>query len=124
MVKIADSSLGNILVDGSGRTLYLFTQDGRNTNSMDCDAACRKLWPPMEGRPTAGDGVNASMIGTTKGDKPQATYAGHPLYYYAEDQKAGDTKGQGIDKIWYALDAGGKAVTKSTDKGGSGGYGY
>jgi predicted lipoprotein with Yx(FWY)xxD motif len=135
-VKVSDSSLGRILVDGSGRTLYLFTQDGENTNSMNCDAACLKLWPPLEDKPKAGAGVDAGLIGTTKGgDKTQATYAGHPLYYYAKDKGPGDLKGQGIDKIWYVLDPQGAAVksaapsTPSSDNGNSngndnGGSGY
>lgn len=126
-VKASQSSLGKILVDGGGRTLYLFTEDGKNTNSMNCDAACLKLWPPMEGKPKAGSGVDAHLIGTTKGAKPQATYAGHPLYYYADDRKPGDLKGQGIDKIWYVLNTNGTAIKKAapaSDSNGSGGYGY
>ncbi|MDX3263286.1 hypothetical protein PV336_29455 [Streptomyces sp. MI02-2A] len=81
-VRTNDSPLGTVLVDGSGRTLYLFTADGKNTNSMDCDAACLKLWPPMEGKPKAGGGVDAGLIGTTDdAGRAQVTYAGHPLYY-------------------------------------------
>ena len=64
-VKIADSPLGKILVDGKGRTLYLFTADGKNMNSMKCDAQCLKLWPPMEGKPKAGAGADAKLINTT-----------------------------------------------------------
>ncbi|MFI1393863.1 hypothetical protein [Streptomyces sp. NPDC020681] len=128
-VKIADSSLGEILVDGSGRTLYLFTEDGVNTNSMNCDAACLKLWPPLEGKPKAGEGVDASLINTTDlAGKTQATFAGHPLYYYAPDTAAGDVKGQGIDKIWYVIDAKGNAVTMAAapaeENNNDGGYGY
>ncbi|MEV6167252.1 hypothetical protein AB0L99_03360 [Streptomyces sp. NPDC051954] len=129
-VRTSESPLGDILVDGSGRTLYLFTEDGTNTNSMDCDAACLKLWPPMEGKPEAGPGVDAKLIGTTKGDgEQQATYAGHPLYYYAQDRAEGDVKGQGIDRIWYVLDDKGKAVTSAVpsaddNDNGTGGYGY
>ncbi|MET7617213.1 hypothetical protein [Streptomyces sp. NPDC005408] len=125
-VKIADSSLGKILVDGKGRTLYLFTADGKNTNSMKCDAQCLKLWPPMEGKPKAGAGADAKLINTTDvAGKTQATYAGHPLYYYAPDKAAGDVKGQGIDKVWYVIDAHGKAITKAVPAGSNdGGYGY
>ena len=131
-VKVSDSPVGDILVDGSGRTLYLFTADGQNTNSMRCDAACLKLWPPLEGRPKAGSGADAHLIGTTKGDgRTQATYAGHPLYYYAHDKAAGDLKGQGIDKIWYVLDPHGAAIkaavpsgSGSSDGSGGGGYSY
>jgi predicted lipoprotein with Yx(FWY)xxD motif len=131
-IKTSHSAFGDILVDGSGRTLYLFTQDGTNTNSMSCDAACVKLWPHMKGSPHAGAGVHANLIGKTKGSGPeQVTYAGHPLYYYAKDRKPGDLKGQGIDKIWYVLNAQGAEVKKAapatngTGSGtGSGGYGY
>ncbi|MFF0794313.1 hypothetical protein [Streptomyces spiralis] len=130
-LKTSNSPLGAVLVDGSGRTLYLFTADGKNTNSMNCDAACLKLWPPLEGRPKAGGGVDAGLIGTTGGgSRAQATYAGHPLYYYAGDQAAGDVKGQGIDGIWFVLDAQGAAIrtaapaTSSTPGSGDGGYGY
>ncbi|GGJ08601.1 COG4315 family predicted lipoprotein [Streptomyces brasiliensis] len=128
-VRVSQSSLGNILVDGSGRTLYLFTGDGTNTNSMKCNADCLKLWPPVKSTPKAGAGADAHLIGRTKsGSGSQATYAGHPLYYYADDRSAGDLKGQGMDKIWFVLDPHGKAITKSVastqDTGGSGGYGY
>lgn len=130
-VKTSSSPLGTVLVDGDGRTLYLFTGDGKNTNSMNCDASCLKLWPPMEGKPKAGGGVDAGLIGMTHdGGRSQATYAGHPLYYYADDRAAGDVNGQGIDGIWYVLNAQGTAVKKaapaasSTTGYGSGGYGY
>ena len=125
-VTVADSSLGDILVDGSGRTLYLFVHDGDNTASMDCDATCKAQWPVVKGKPTAGDGADASLVGTTTtGD--QATYAGHPLYYYAGDKAAGDVNGQGVDQIWYVLDGKGSAVKKEpaesdSDSGYSGGY--
>lgn len=126
-VKVSDSPLGDILVDGTGRTLYLFTADGKNTNSMKCDTACLKLWPPAEGKPKAGSGSDAGLIGTTQGSAPQATYAGHPLYYYAKDKAPGDLKGQGIDGIWFVLNAKGTAVKQaapSTDGDGDSGYGY
>ena len=95
-VKIADTSLGDILVDGKGRTLYLFTADGK-----------------------------ASLINTTDvAGKAQATYAGHPLYYYARDDSSGDVKGQGIDKVWYVIYARGNAVKKAPASPGQGEYGY
>ncbi|MCX5535091.1 hypothetical protein OG785_31635 [Streptomyces sp. NBC_00006] len=131
-LSTSDSPMGKILVDGKGHTLYLFTSDGKNSNSMKCDAKCLKEWPHMEGKPKAGAGVRANLIATTKGSgTAQATYAGHPLYYYADDHKAGDTKGQGIDQIWYVLDSHGNAIKKAAPAGGgddgdndSGGYGY
>ncbi|MFF4506939.1 hypothetical protein [Streptomyces sp. NPDC001401] len=130
-IKASHSPVGDILVDGSGRTLYLFAEDGKNTNSMNCDAACVRLWPHMEGKPRAGAGIDAALLGRTKGQgTAQVTYAGHPLYYYAKDRAAGDLKGQGIDKIWYVLNTKGAPIKKavpssnSSGSGGSGGYGY
>ncbi|MGW2724190.1 COG4315 family predicted lipoprotein [Streptomyces sp. NPDC001492] len=126
-IRTSHSPVGDILVDGGGRTLYLFTADGKNSNSMNCDATCMKLWPHMEGSPHAGAGVDANLVGHTKASgKPQVTYAGHPLYYYAKDRKAGDLKGQGVDRVWYVLNAKGTAVKKAvpTSNSGGGGYGY
>ncbi|MGW2937393.1 hypothetical protein ACWDA7_37460 [Streptomyces sp. NPDC001156] len=62
--------------------------------------------------------------------KGKATYAGHPLYYYAGDHAPGDTNGQGIDGIWYTLNAHGAPIktpapaAPSTQESGNGGYGY
>ncbi|MFJ9542978.1 hypothetical protein ACIRPX_37850 [Streptomyces sp. NPDC101225] len=138
-IKVSSSPLGTILTDGGGRTLYLFTEDGKNTNSMNCDAACVRLWPHMEGKPHAGKGVRSSLIGATGGgSKAQVTYAGHPLYYYAGDHSAGDVKGQGIGRIWYVMNDKGAPIrtaapapsttgnsnSNSTGGKGGGGYGY
>src|SRR5437764_6089317 len=69
-------SLGTILIDSKGRTLYLFRQD-KGTKSQ-CSGPCTAIWPPLRatGKPTAGDGANASRIGTTtrSDGKPQVTY--------------------------------------------------
>jgi predicted lipoprotein with Yx(FWY)xxD motif len=122
-----NSSLGKILVDSKGRTVYLFKKD---TGSMStCSGACATQWPPVTttGKPTAGTGLTASMLGTTTrsdGSK-QVTYNGHPLYLYIADQKAGDTNGQNVNAFgaeWYVLSPAGSAVTKSSGSGG--GYSY
>jgi predicted lipoprotein with Yx(FWY)xxD motif len=114
-VDLADSSLGQILVDGSGRTLYLFEAD-KGTSSA-CDGACAKVWPPLTGagRPTAGPGVAAVKLGTAKrGDGTVGvTYNGHPLYTFAGDSSPGQATGQGSDDFgaeWYVLSAAGKAI--------------
>jgi predicted lipoprotein with Yx(FWY)xxD motif len=126
-VNVADGgSLGKILVDSQGRTLYLFRKD---TGSMStCSGACAQEWPPVTtgGKPTAGDGLTASKLGTTKRSDGamQVTYNGHPLYLYAGDQKPGDTAGQGLDFFggkWYVLSPAGNEVTSG---GGSSGGGY
>ena len=107
--------LGKVLVDSQGRTLYLFEAD-KGTKSA-CDGACANIWPPLvtKGKPTAGPGLTASALGTTKRSDgaTELTYNGHPLYTYAGDTAAGQTSGQGLDDYgaeWYALSARGDKI--------------
>ena len=95
-LAMADSSLGSILVDGNGMTLYMFTKDSANTSA--CTDQCLVAWPPLLGAPTAGDGVDDSRLGSfTRDDgSTQATYNGWPLYYFAKDAKPGDKMGNGL----------------------------
>jgi predicted lipoprotein with Yx(FWY)xxD motif len=122
-------SLGTILVDSKGRTLYLFQQD-EGTKS-ECSGPCAATWPPFRatGKPTAGDGAKASILGTTSRSdgKPQVTYNGHPLYLYAGDQKPGDTNGQGLTDFgggWYVLAPAGDQVTGQASTSGTGSSSY
>jgi predicted lipoprotein with Yx(FWY)xxD motif len=110
VVGLRGSSLGQILVDGQGRTLYLFEADKAGTSR--CQGPCASAWPPYlsNGTPRAGTGVAGSLLGTSMrsdGDGgTQVTYHGHPLYYYAGDSEAGDTAGQGLDQFgarWFVL---------------------
>jgi predicted lipoprotein with Yx(FWY)xxD motif len=115
-LKTANSSLGTILVDQDGKTLYLFEADGMNKSN--CDGGCVSLWPPVTGKASAGSGVQSGMLGTTmrSDGSSQVTYAGHPLYWFSGDQNAGDTNGQGLTDFggaWYAVSPAGKAVTSS-----------
>src|ERR1700675_159330 len=89
---------GQILVDGGGMTVYLFTADPGATST--CDTTCAGAWPPVTaGSPKAGPGAQASLLGTTtRSDaKVQVTYAGHPLYYFFSDTAPGETNGQGAN---------------------------
>ena len=112
-VRIAGSSLGRILVDSKGITLYDFVKD-KGTTSV-CYGACAALWPPLltTGKPVAGPGVRASLLGTTrrKDGKLEVTYGGHPLYYFVTDRKPGQTTGQGVNQFggpWWVLTSAGK----------------
>src|SRR5690242_17270805 len=82
-----NAKLGQILVDGNGRTLYLFEAD--KSSSSTCYGACATYWPPLltDGAPMAGTGAKASLLGTTKrtDGTTEVTYAGHPLYYVVTD---------------------------------------
>ena len=109
-VVVATSSLGDILQDGDGRTLYLFTPDAQGDPT--CYDDCADNWPALVGEFEAGDGLDASLLGTvTRTDGGvQVTYNGWPLYYFAGDAAAGDTNGQGLGDKWYVVDATGTAI--------------
>jgi predicted lipoprotein with Yx(FWY)xxD motif len=114
-IGVRSTALGRILVDAKGRTLYLFEAD--KTNVSNCTGPCLSIWPALtpNGKPKADAGVLAAKIATTAttGGKRQVTYNGHPLYYYAGDQKAGDTTGQGLKQFgaaWYVLAATGNKI--------------
>jgi predicted lipoprotein with Yx(FWY)xxD motif len=116
-VAVKGSTLGAILVDGKGRTLYLFEKDQGTTSS--CYGACAGGWPPYttNGAPRAGAGVSASLLGTTTrtDGKTEVTYHGHPLYYFAGDRKPGDSNGEGLKAFgaeWYVLSAAGNKGEK------------
>ena len=115
-VSTASTSLGTVLVDSQGRTLYLFKAD-HGTKSA-CSGACASAWPPLRvsGKPTVGGGATASKLGTTQRSdgQPQVTYNGHPLYTYTGDSKPGDVNGQGLTAFgaaWFALSPSGSALS-------------
>ncbi|HEX4525971.1 MAG TPA: hypothetical protein VH108_04450 [Gaiellaceae bacterium] len=114
-VAIGNSRLGRILVDSKGITLYDFPPD-KGTVSV-CYSACAAIWPPLitKGKPVAGPGVRASLLGTTKrkDGKLEVTYNGHPLYYFVSDRKPGQTTGQGLNQFggpWWVLSPAGKEI--------------
>ncbi len=110
----AQSSLGTILVDGEGKTLYIFMPDNKGPST--CTGGCAKLWPTVAGPATAGTGATASMLGTAKrpdDGSAQVTYNGWPLYYFSGDTAAGQTNGQGVGGIWYAMAPTGEPVDNS-----------
>jgi predicted lipoprotein with Yx(FWY)xxD motif len=114
-VRVANSKLGRILVDSRGHTLYLFTKDSGTKSA--CTGACATAWPPLraKGKPVAGGGAQAALVGTAKRSDgtSQVTYHGHPVYGFVMDKKAGDTKGEGLTAFgghWFAISASGKQV--------------
>lgn len=104
-VTTADSDLGTILTDAEGRSLYVFDADTDGTST--CYDDCASNWPALttDGEPQAGGDADASLLGTTDRDDGtvQVTYAGQPLYYFAGDQAAGDTNGQGVGEVWWVV---------------------
>jgi predicted lipoprotein with Yx(FWY)xxD motif len=86
-ITLAGSQFGQMLFDSSKQAIYEFERDGRNKTV--CYGECAEAWPPVlsEGKPRAGKGVNASLLGTIKrrDGRAQVTYAGKPLYFYAHE---------------------------------------
>ncbi|MFG3165595.1 hypothetical protein [Streptomyces sp. NPDC048200] len=125
-VSTKSTPLGKILVNSKGHTLYLFQSDKKDKST--CNGDCAKAWPPLKanGKTIAKGGVNSKLLSTiTRSDgSKQVAYKGHPLYTFADDTKAGQTNGQGIDAFgakWYVLGTDGKQITKQASSQ-SGGY--
>ena len=117
-VSLSKTKLGEVLVSSKGHTLYMFSKDKNGKSS--CSGSCAKFWPPylQRGKATAGSGVKASLLGTTRrgNGSMQVTYKKHPLYGFALDKKAGRTDGEGMVAFggkWYAVSAKGAAVVKA-----------
>ncbi len=147
-VQVSQSDqYGEYLTDGEGRTLYLFekeheegedegeqgeaeegeqggtTQEGVNPMAAECTGECLEAWPPLvtEGEPIAGEGVDASLLGTVtmEDGRTQVTYNGWPLYYFVRDENPGDINGQDIHSFggeWYIVSPEGNPI----EEGGEG----
>ena len=112
-VGVAKSQLGRILVDGRGRTLYLFERDKGMAST--CYGSCASIWPPLTtaGKARAVRGALGARLGTTRrtDGKREVTYNGHPLYYYTGDRARGQTTGHGLDQfgaMWFVVFAFGR----------------
>ena len=115
VVSTKTSSLGTFLVDGQGRTLYLWAADHGPRST--CTAACAQAWPPLTttGAPKASGAVKSSLLGTaTRADgSREVTYAGHPLYTYAGDTRPGQVTGEGSNSFgapWWTVTTAGRAL--------------
>jgi predicted lipoprotein with Yx(FWY)xxD motif len=111
-VQLASTTLGDVLADGAGRTLYVFTADSGGTST--CYSSCADNWPALTADtvPQLGTGLAAADFGTTArtDGTTQVTFHGMPLYYYAGDSAPGQTNGQGLFGKWYVVDGTGALV--------------
>ena len=102
----ADSSLGEIVVDDAGMTVYMFDSDTQGAGSSTCEGQCAANWPAVttESDAPAVDGVTGE-VGTIEGvdGATQVTLNGWPLYYYIGDEAAGDVNGQAVNDVWWVL---------------------
>jgi predicted lipoprotein with Yx(FWY)xxD motif len=116
-LSVKRTALGNILVDGNGRALYLFRADKPNHSTLS--RAGFAVWPAFSspGTPQARGIVSAARVSTIRSDgRRQVTYYGHPLYYFVGDKGSGEINGQGLREfgaLWYVLSPNGHAVTSA-----------
>jgi predicted lipoprotein with Yx(FWY)xxD motif len=110
-LAVGSTTLGSVVTDGAGRTLYVFENDPPGISN--CTGACLTTWPRYVPEPGAKpQGVEPRLAGTINTDGgQQATLAGRPLYYYVGDRAPGDTNGQGIGGRWFAIRADGEQVS-------------
>jgi predicted lipoprotein with Yx(FWY)xxD motif len=113
IVVLTNSSLGQILTDAKGMTLYAYLNDSPDVSN--CSGQCAANWPPLtipQGTtPTAGDGITATLGTVTRADGSLQVSVNHmPVYYFASDTTPGDASGQGKGGVWYVFDASGNLV--------------
>lgn len=107
----AVDGLGSVLTDPAGRTLYLFTKDGKGSGKSTCDGACARKWPPLpaDGRITAAGGIDPALLGRIRraDGTSQVTVGGWPVYTYTGDTTPGEATGHGTGGTWYAVEPNG-----------------
>lgn len=117
----AHTKLGTVVVDGQGKTVYVFDHDTAGSGKSACTGACTGLWPALTStsmHPTARGITGTVGTITVSGGQHQITLNGLPLYTYSGDNAAGDVNGQGVQGIWWVVSPAGKKIS------GTGGSGY
>jgi len=100
-VSVRHTSLGDVLVDARGRTLYAFAGDTGGTST--CTGTCATTWPPytVTKTVTAGKGLDATTLHTVMTAGATQVVAGRwPLYHFVGDTAAGDVTGQGVERFF------------------------
>ena len=127
-VKLGSTSLGRVLVDAHGKTLYIWAHD--HGPKSTCNGDCAEYWPPLitRGMPVAMGGVNRALLNSSRRSdgRMQVTYAGHPLYYFVQDARPGQTKGEGLTGFggrWDPISASGRAARKLSESDSNDAYG-
>jgi predicted lipoprotein with Yx(FWY)xxD motif len=116
VITTKSGSAGAFLTDGSGRAVYLWAKDGKDSSA--CTGACAGAWPPVTttGAVTASGGADKADLSTItrSGGAKQVVYDGHPLYYFSGDSGPGEVSGQGSDGFgakWWLVDPAGTSIT-------------
>jgi predicted lipoprotein with Yx(FWY)xxD motif len=117
VASATNATLGQILVDGQGRTVYVFDPD--KDGKIACVDACASAWPPVvleagASLPTTGAlAADLSTVARPDGAK-QVAYKGRPVYRFAADAKAGDTSGDGKGGVWHVVKLGDTGAATAT----------
>ena len=117
----ADSDLGEIVVDGDGRTVYVFDEDEPGSGESACTGECAGTWPAVVAGSDApaADEVDGELGTIEREDGTlQVTLDGRPLYLFAGDGAAGDVTGQGVDGTWFVVGGDGEKITEGGDDSG------
>jgi D-xylose transport system substrate-binding protein len=109
-----NAALGQILTDNKGMTLYAFKND--TAGQSNCTGACAQNWPALTvaqgAQPSASTDVTGKLAVIQRSDgSTQVTINDMPLYYFKGDAQPGDTKGQGLNKLWYVVSPAGEMIT-------------
>jgi predicted lipoprotein with Yx(FWY)xxD motif len=105
-LTVRKTKIGYVLATATGRTVYWYGHDVKDSGKSSCTGGCLSVWPAVTGMPEAAPGVKLSgKLGsiTRPGGVVQATYNGYPLYTYAEDMAVGDTLGNGVGGVWHVI---------------------
>ncbi len=116
-LEVGSTSLGDVIVDGEGMTLYMFDPDQQAEST--CYDDCATAWPPLvaEGDPAVGEGLDVAMVGSVErtDGTMQVTYNDWPLYYWQNDAAAGDVTGQAVNDVWWVLGADGEPIRTAAE---------
>ncbi|MET7417492.1 hypothetical protein [Dactylosporangium sp. NPDC005555] len=123
-VKVRDdATLGRVVTDWKGWTLYRFEKDTPKPPKSNCEADCLAKWPYVPYVENMKiEGVDQKLIGkVTRADGSlQLTINSWPAYRFAGDTKVGETKGQGVGGTWFAFTPEGKKAQAATGDSGGG----
>ena len=112
-LKTAENALGTIVTNAEGMTLYMFDRDVKDSGESNCNGNCATIWPPATttSDTPAVEGVTGTVGTITRADgSKQITLNGYPLYTFNQDAAAGETKGQGVNNIWWAISPEGNPI--------------
>jgi len=105
-VRVATTTLGNILADAQGKTLYYFAKDIAGSGASSCSGQCAVVWPVFSADPVTVSSplVSSDFASIIRADgTKQTTFRGWPLYYFQADVKAGDVLGENVTGNWFVV---------------------